>query len=85
MFVPLRMATDARGLEFITDLDDNIDAVARAALYEAQGHTDDTLARLLIEHAEEDGVVVGDETRLRQIITNLARFVGSHEQPSAIG
>ena len=28
------------------------------------------------ENKEEDGIVVGDETRLRQIITNLARSVG---------
>ena len=28
------------------------------------------------ENKEEDGIVVGDETRLRQIITNLARLVG---------
>ena len=29
MFVPLRLATDARGLEFIVDLDKNIDEVCR--------------------------------------------------------
>lgn len=29
MFVPLRLATDARGLEFVVDLDRNIDEVCR--------------------------------------------------------
>lgn len=29
----------------------------------------------LKEHPDEHGIVVGDETRLRQIITNLARYV----------
>ena len=29
MFVPLRLATDARGLEFVVDLDKNIDEVRR--------------------------------------------------------
>ncbi|KZT67331.1 hypothetical protein DAEQUDRAFT_729184 [Daedalea quercina L-15889] len=72
MFVPLRLATDARGLEFVVDLDKDIDEVARRALYEALGESADTVTTQLKENAEEDGVVVGDETRLRQIITNLA-------------
>ncbi|KAI0091448.1 hypothetical protein BDY19DRAFT_983786 [Irpex rosettiformis] len=72
LFVPLRMATDARGLEFITDLDLTIDEVARAALREYQGENGDIIARLLQETQDEDGIVVGDETRLRQIVTNLA-------------
>lgn len=75
LFVPLRLATDARGLEFITDLDRNIDRVARRALSEARGESQDAIARYMVENAEEDGIVVGDETRLRQIITNLARWV----------
>ena len=66
LFVPLRLATDARGLSFVTELDKSIDEVARKALYEAQGMK-------MAEHPDEDGIVVGDETRLRQIITNLAR------------
>lgn len=73
LFVPLRPATNARGLEFITDLDANIDKVPRKALYEAQGESADVIARQLSEIPDEDGIVVGDETCLRQIITNLAR------------
>lgn len=75
MFVPLRLATDARGLSFVTDLDKNIDRVARRALYEAMGYKEADVVRKLGENPEEDGIVVGDETRLNQIITNLARYV----------
>ena len=75
LFIPLRMATDARGLEFITDLDPTIDDVARAALRDYQGENGDVIARLIQETQTEDGLVVGDETRLRQIVTNLARYV----------
>ena len=73
LFVPLRMATDARGLEFFTDLDKSIDELARRALYEAQGMPEAEIQRMLAENPEEDGIVIGDETRLRQVITNLAR------------
>ncbi|KAI0628055.1 hypothetical protein C8Q77DRAFT_1245956 [Trametes polyzona] len=72
LFVPLQLATDARGLHFVTDLDKTIDEVARRALYEAMGETEDAISRRLLEKPDEDGIVVGDETRLRQIITNLA-------------
>ncbi|KAL4251564.1 hypothetical protein ABKN59_006690 [Abortiporus biennis] len=72
LFVPLKLATDARHLEFITDLDLKIDAVARRALYESLGHSPEGVAKRLADDANEDGIVVGDETRLRQIITNLA-------------
>lgn len=69
------MATDARGLEFITNLDTTIDKIARKALYEARGESAEAVARQLSKNPDEEGVVVGDETRLRQIITNLARCV----------
>ncbi|KAI0701496.1 hypothetical protein BC835DRAFT_213923 [Cytidiella melzeri] len=71
LFVPLQLATDARGLTFVTDLDKSIDDVARRALYESVGGMSehDIEKRMALE---EDGIVVGDETRLRQIITNLA-------------
>lgn len=70
LFVPLQLATDARGLQFVTELDKSIDDVARRALYEAMGLCDEEIAKRL--ELDEDGIVVGDETRLRQIITNLA-------------
>ena len=35
----------------------------------------DAIQRLLEEDIEAAGMVVGDETRLRQIVTNLARWV----------
>ncbi|CCM01334.1 uncharacterized protein FIBRA_03383 [Fibroporia radiculosa] len=72
MFVPLQLATDARGLEFVTDLDPHIDEIARRALYEALGESHGAINKRVAQDPEEDGIVVGDETRLRQIITNLA-------------
>ncbi|EIN05969.1 hypothetical protein PUNSTDRAFT_145366 [Punctularia strigosozonata HHB-11173 SS5] len=72
MMVPLKIATDARGLELVTEFDRSIDWVAKRAAYQAMGHDDATVSRMLAERAEEGGVVVGDETRLRQVITNLA-------------
>ena len=75
LFVPLRMATNARGLSFVTDLDRNIDEMAKKALYEAMGYSEEAVTKKILVDSEEDGVVVGDETRLRQIITNLARYV----------
>ena len=75
MFVPLKLATDARGLEFAVELDRRIDDVARRALFEAIGMGAEDVGRKLGEGPEEDGIVVGDETRLRQIVTNLARCV----------
>ena len=75
LFVPLRLAADARELEFVYDLDNEIDCVARYALLEAQGESAESIAKHVMDDPEEVGLVVGDETRLRQIITNLARSV----------
>ncbi|KAF9525965.1 hypothetical protein CPB83DRAFT_858706 [Crepidotus variabilis] len=72
MFIPLRMATDARGLSFETVLDTNIDIISRKVAYETLGHTQETIRKYIKENPQVDGIVVGDETRLRQIITNLA-------------
>ena len=94
MFVPLRMATDARGLRFEVHLDGRIDEVARRALWAALGREREEVCKRMREgsggdsdgeekvgerkvgewEGEEDGdgIVVGDETRLRQVVTNLA-------------
>jgi hypothetical protein len=37
------------------------------------GESEDAIAAHIQEHPDVDGVVIGDESRLRQIITNLAR------------
>jgi signal transduction histidine kinase len=47
--------------------------VARLAAYEAMGESAEAIEEHLKAHPAGDGMVVGDETRLRQIITNLAR------------
>ncbi|KAJ8079577.1 hypothetical protein PM082_011164 [Marasmius tenuissimus] len=75
MFLPLQLATNARGLEFVTDLDVQIDEVARRAAYEFMGEKPEVIEKHLREQPSgEDhwGIVVGDETRLRQVVTNLA-------------
>lgn len=75
LMIPLRLATDSRGLQFITDLDKSIDDAARTALYDAMELPENEIAKRM--SLDEDGIVVGDETRLRQIVTNLARYVGA--------
>ncbi|OJA18325.1 hypothetical protein AZE42_02808 [Rhizopogon vesiculosus] len=70
LLIPLRMATDARNLELVTSLDQTIDKVARQAAYEAVGEDPAGLEKHMDN--EEDGVVLGDAIRLRQIINNLA-------------
>lgn len=70
LFIPLRMATDARNLELVTCLDETIDKVARRAAYEAAGDNLAESEKYLND--KEDGIVLGDATRLRQIINNLA-------------
>lgn len=72
LLVPLRLATDARGLDLEIDLDPQIDRVVRHAAYEAMGETEESIHKHMAIHPDVHGVVTGDETRLRQIITNLA-------------
>lgn len=62
IFVPLRIDTNARGLLLETELDPRIDEVAKRAAYPEE----DTIVQ------EGDGVMLGDEMRLRQVINNLA-------------
>ncbi|KAG6879944.1 hypothetical protein C0992_009302 [Termitomyces sp. T32_za158] len=72
LFIPLRLTTNARGLEFETELDPKIDQVARRAAYEAMGENEEAICKHMTEHPGVDGIVIGDESRLRQIVTNLA-------------
>ncbi|CAE6512281.1 unnamed protein product [Rhizoctonia solani] len=74
MLVPLRLAADARGLELISEFDPAIDeTICRVNRW-------DEAKRGLTEGGEDkqndpeddEAVVLGDEMRLRQIITNLA-------------
>lgn len=74
MLIPLKLAAAARGLDLIIDLDAQIDVTARVALYKARGESDEWIKKMFQEiDDEEAGLVVGDEHRLRQIITNLTR------------
>ncbi|KDQ11343.1 hypothetical protein BOTBODRAFT_35428 [Botryobasidium botryosum FD-172 SS1] len=72
VLVPLQMAADARGLQLITELDKNIDIVARRISWAAQGRSEAWIADRLAEEKDDTALVIGDEMRLRQIITNLA-------------
>ncbi|GAA5965270.1 hypothetical protein JCM21900_006071 [Sporobolomyces salmonicolor] len=62
IFVPLRLDAAARGLTLETMLDPRIDQVAKLAAYPKE---------VLASVREGDGLVMGDEMRLRQIIGNL--------------
>lgn len=78
MLVPLKLAAAARDLDLIVTLDNQIDAVARTALYKARGEPDDWISKMLRENEDEEAaLVVGDEHRLRQIVTNLTRYGSS--------
>ncbi|GAA5890425.1 hypothetical protein JCM5296_005044 [Sporobolomyces johnsonii] len=62
IFVPLRLDAAARGLTLETTLDPRIDKVAKSAAYPKE---------VLADVREGEGLVMGDEMRLRQIIGNL--------------
>lgn len=50
--------------------------IARRAAYQYQGHSEEVIQQRLKDKLSGEsawGMVVGDEIRLRQIITNLAR------------
>ena len=44
-------------------------------MHVAQGHDTAKMNKEMEENPDEDGLVVGDEMRLRQVINNLARWV----------
>ncbi|KAL5536973.1 hypothetical protein ACEPAF_796 [Sanghuangporus sanghuang] len=79
MFIPLQLATNARRLKFVTELDNAIDVIARRAVWDSLVAQNKLVVREGIDtfekeseaYPDEDGVVVGDEMRLRQIVTNL--------------
>ena len=69
LFAPLRLDTDSRQLQFETYLDPTIDEVTSRAFLAALGQNDAEIEKSV---SNCEGVVVGDEMRLRQVITNLA-------------
>lgn len=69
LFAPLRLDTDSRQLQLETHLDPAIDEITSRAFLAALGQSEAEIER----NAHKcEGVVVGDEMRLRQVITNLA-------------
>ncbi|KAF9454372.1 hypothetical protein P691DRAFT_392673 [Macrolepiota fuliginosa MF-IS2] len=65
------MASDARGLIVETHLDPNIDIIARKAAYRALGENTENILKHIEVHPNIDGVVMGDEARLKQVVTHL--------------
>ncbi|KAG6816144.1 hypothetical protein H0H87_008321 [Tephrocybe sp. NHM501043] len=80
LFKPLSLEADAQGLIFETELDPKIDQIARVASYKALGEDAATIRKHMSDHPDVDGIVIGDEARLRQIITNLARLYASESE-----
>ncbi|KAG6908899.1 hypothetical protein DXG01_002877 [Tephrocybe rancida] len=70
--LPLRLETKARGLDFETELDPRIDQIARLASYKALDSDEERIRKHMSDFPNESGIVIGDEARLRQIVTNLA-------------
>lgn len=67
-----RIVANSRGLEVIEDFDPNIDLIARSTLMATHGLSEaDIQARLADPENPSDGVVSGDEMRIRQVITNF--------------
>ena len=69
LFAPLRLDTNSRQLQLETNLDPAIDKVTSRAFLTALGQSEAEIERSIHNY---EGVVVGDEMRLRQVITNLA-------------
>lgn len=65
-----RVVAEARGLQLVSDLDPEVDLVAKRAFYTAQGLSEDAIQRAIALNLD-DAIVVGDEMRLRQVVTNL--------------
>ncbi|PVG00732.1 hypothetical protein CPB86DRAFT_782280 [Serendipita vermifera] len=66
-----QMATDRKEQKLLVNLDKNIDISARVGMYRAQHKSEEEITKLLEANTSEDGTVVGDETRLSQILNNL--------------
>jgi osomolarity two-component system, sensor histidine kinase SLN1 len=64
------IVAESRGIQISVDFDDRVDLVARRAMYLEQGMSDEEIHKRLGEKLD-DAVMVGDEMRLRQVLTNL--------------
>ena len=73
IFLPLRLTAQARNMSLDVDLDQNIDEVARRAMYAAAGDDRETAQHRMDTNPHELGLLVGDEMRLRQVVSNLTR------------
>ena len=69
--VPLRLAASTRGLDLEVILDPAIDKIARKAAYQALDQSEEWIRKKMEmvgeEEHEAEGLVTGDEMRLRQV------------------
>jgi osomolarity two-component system, sensor histidine kinase SLN1 len=65
--IGLKMASDAKGLQVIADLDRNVDVVTRTAAFRVQGKTEEWIAGQLSREPDKEAFVMGDEMRLIQV------------------
>lgn len=70
MLQPLGLATSARHLNFRIELDPKIDALSRT--YDQNEHSADPSSTTQSNSEDDQLWIVGDELRLRQILTNIA-------------
>lgn len=67
-----RIVGESRGLKVVDDFDPRIDSIARRASLAANGFSEAEIeARLADPEHAIDGMVSGDEMRIRQVVTNL--------------
>jgi signal transduction histidine kinase len=67
-----RIVAESRGLELIHDFDPNIDIIARRTMLAATGLSEAEIQNRSADAEQaDDGVLSGDEMRIRQVVTNL--------------
>ncbi|KAH8833161.1 hypothetical protein DL96DRAFT_1458885 [Flagelloscypha sp. PMI_526] len=68
---PMKLSADDKGLDLTLELDENIDLVARRAVYQQKLVPDSEIASHLSQFPDVYGTVTGDTNRIGQILRNL--------------
>ncbi|KAJ7580150.1 hypothetical protein C8J56DRAFT_962344 [Mycena floridula] len=72
LYNTLNIPAAHKQLKFEMTLDPRIDQAARRSAYRSLGLNEDAIANHMAQFPDVPGIVVGDEARLRQIVSNLA-------------